>query len=117
MNESNQNSEVCPRCKNRVKDWEGSDPICAFTKGFFAVGDDNWNCATMNALRSVVFNDIYSEDQSFASLSVPDEPAFVVLSWYKSRGKTDFAAVIFPKGVQPLTVEIAEAVIKKEEGQ
>jgi len=40
----------CPRCQERVKDWEGDDPKCGFDEnGNFL--ENNWNCATLNALR------------------------------------------------------------------
>ena len=42
---------ICTECLIRGKDWEGSDPKCAFDNDEKLFSTDNWNCATMNKLR------------------------------------------------------------------
>lgn len=92
----------CKMCRERVKDWNGSDPVCAFD-GEFA---GNWNCATVNAIRDICYEgqpDVpgvvyqYCDDQKYATINISDIEtpdgsglgfALWVL-WYKSRGGTD----------------------------
>lgn len=94
----------CKMCQQRVKDWEGDDPQCAFVGSFFV--SDNWNCATANAVRDIsgpaweppendlVFARRY-DDQSAAYISVPhieleSGPADgLFVGWYKNRGRTE----------------------------
>lgn len=87
---------VCKYCEERGKTWEGEDPICAFNDdGLF--NKENWNCALLNELRELVeFLEIetynkYSEDRI---ASIPNEDGFLILSWYKQRGKVDIIAYI-----------------------
>lgn len=89
-------SGPCRRCKERGKTWEGDDPECAFTKTFFS--PDNWNCATMNALRDLAEErTIWNDDSQAAILPIPDG-GFLVLRWYKNRGRTEVAAVLSTDG-------------------
>jgi hypothetical protein len=84
----------CPRCIARGKTWNGSDATCAFPNGRFVSA--NWNCATMNALRDATERlraaRGYTEDQNAALL--PWDGHFILLGWYKSRGRTDVARVL-----------------------
>ena len=100
---------ICDRCEKRVKDWKGDDPRCAFTRGQF--DSDNWNCATMNDLRELVRDRaVYSEDNNCAVL--PYEGYFIIISWYKSRGCTNFAAVLDGCNVRALTTVMADEILK-----
>src|SRR5690554_8122300 len=36
---------ICTECLIRGKDWEGSDPKCAFDNDEKLFSTDNWNCA------------------------------------------------------------------------
>lgn len=78
----------CPRCNARIKDWNGDDSTC----GFYADGgfrENNWNCATLIALRyHKSTSTVRCDDYSVATIAEPDV-GFGVLKWYKSRGKTD----------------------------
>jgi hypothetical protein len=78
----------CPRCQERVKDWEGDDPKCGFDEnGNFL--ENNWNCATLNALRDKAnANRVWSDDYSMSIIQTFDV-GFGILRWYKSRGQTD----------------------------
>lgn len=88
---------ACPRCKAKYAAGRpescGSDIQCAFVGGEFS--DDNWNCATMNALRDHVPDDkrVWSDDESAAILRDYDGN-FLVLSWYKNRGCTQYAMLL-----------------------
>ena len=78
----------CPRCQERVKDWEGDDTKCGFDEnGNFL--EHNWNCATLNALRDKAnANRVWSDDYSMSIIQTFDV-GFGILRWYKSRGQTD----------------------------
>lgn len=106
---------MCMACEKRGKTWNGDDPKCGFTNdGAFDSG--NWNCATLNLLRSIAeeINQIqYLEDTSLATIPIRDGKRFgwIVLSWYKSRGRTSSARFIFDKTDIPLTLEIAQEAL------
>ena len=75
----------CRRCQERIKDWHGADPDCGFDDaGKFTT--ENWNCATLNALRDMC-EGVYSEDSRAALVSC--EEGWLVVYWYKRRGRTD----------------------------
>lgn len=95
----------CIMCRKRVKDWAGDDPVC-----FFADAERNWNCATINALRDIVYDGQqrmpdgvdyrYCEDQKYATVRVDDidglDGALTMwVTWYKNRGKTDGVWLLF----------------------
>lgn len=114
----------CPRCEERG--WPShfaSAPTCAFTAaGHFDT--NNWNCATMSELRALVYGEghdgrgcarVYGCDESVGV--IPCEPdddcGFIVLVWYKDRGRTD-AAFHVASGdphTAPLTLALAERTI------
>jgi len=120
--------KCCPRCKQQGKDWEGSDPKCAFSNGVFT--RDNWNCATASALRGLV--NVASDSNgwkcrddlaagSFGVLRVPSAAedvvkGYVVMSWYKNRGCTGQIWVMEDDNPpHPITLEEAEAILKSYE--
>lgn len=77
----------CPRCEERKKDWESDDPVCGFTKqGNFK--PDNWNCATLNALRELSESPTYCGDYRMSVIAMEDI-GFGILKWYKDRGNTE----------------------------
>lgn len=113
----------CPRCQTRGKTWEGSDPRCAFPAGVFT--PDNWNCATMNALRDLsdALDRSWRDDNAAASMGyVPIGDAldgasgYVVMSWYKSRGRTGQAWTMWDDDTPHLTT-LAEAEAAIQEGE
>lgn len=68
-------------------------------------------CATMNALRQfVVDKTVWNEDCNCAVLPVFDCGEYLVLSWYKSRGRTDGAWIVSEDKMTPLTLEEAEVI-------
>jgi len=93
----------CKRCIARGKTWSGDNPNCAFDGNFAS----NWNCATLNALRDIVYEGQntmppgvdyqYCEDMKYATVKIDDiengggEKIGMALwvAWYKSRGTTD----------------------------
>lgn len=94
---------TCTACEQRGKTWPGSDPKCGFLDGspFTA---ENWNCATVSKLRSLVAGDChvslearvhlrYCDDQWFATVDLSEMDAVhgrtLWLSWYKRRGATE----------------------------
>ena len=92
---------ACKMCKKRGKNWEGSDPNCYFD------GDDNWNCATVNAIRDICGDwgetpckgvvKMGVEDENMALVSAWDcdlgeedeYPSCLYVQWYKRRGRTE----------------------------
>ena len=102
----------CPRCKSRGKNWNGTDPKCAFATGVF--NPDNWNCATANALREIVPADNWNnnDDQHACLITGVEESLHVLLHWYKSRGRTEGAWMVTIEGeMKPLTLTEAERVV------
>lgn len=108
----------CKLCQKRGKTWKGDDPKCAFENGKFS--SDNWACATMDELRGISMQlDLHYRDDdgagSFGAVPVvtDDDTGFVVMTWYKNRGRTSQAYVIWDiRGVSELTEEIALQAIE-----
>jgi len=103
----------CKLCKQRGKTWKGDEPKCAFENGVFS--SDNWNCATMGALRNLAEGpSVYNNDQHCATLPVFDCGEFLIISWYKSRGQTEGAWIVDSCSILPLSIGEAEAIIDKK---
>jgi len=113
----------CKLCRKRGKTWKGSNPVCAFDEnGKFVY--DNWNCAMMNKLRELIDNPnviswTYRDDMSSASIGVikiPEEvlstQGYLVMTWYKSRGRTSRAYIMCDEmSPEELTLQVAEEII------
>ena len=112
----------CAYCNAR----HASDPLdpgayrCAFEDGRF--NRDNWNCATMNRLRAIARNlgHLHQQDDNslaYIPIAEADEDGtvgYIVLSWYKDRGRTDHALFVnCDRPISELTLDLAEAVIAK----
>lgn len=111
---------MCKRCQDRGQTWNGDKPICALS-------GDNWNCATINAVRDIC-DDIesgrvdyqYCDDQKYATLKIDEcempngAPIGLALwvTWYKNRGRTD-GLWILSDGAPPRapTMEELEIII------
>ncbi len=89
----------CKRCQKRGKDWNGDAPRC-----FNDFGADNWNCATLNAIRVICSEGHppgvdyqYCDDQKYATVKISDCENIdgdriglaLWVSWYKNRGQTE----------------------------
>jgi hypothetical protein len=123
-----ENVYQCPRCRDRGKTWSGDPPQCAFTiDGHFSA--DNWNCATMNALR-LFAQEIYCQDHTLGVIPAQELekdlekdldgslPNFLVLHWYKHRGACPLAQVVHMNHtISPLTLNWAELILKNLEAQ
>ena len=100
----------CKRCEERGKTWNGDDPVCGFDENGNFISH-NWNCDTLNALRNrEKFEDEFKYngcDETCLIHPVYDE-TFIVLSWYKNRGRLSTAKQIDSGGVEPLTLQMAE---------
>ena len=97
----------CPRCKERGQTWEGSPPRCGFDEqGNFV--EDNWNCATLNALREMAKENKVSCDNDNMSIIAAWDVGFAILHWYKDRGTTeDFRNEYFKPG----TLHLAQLLL------
>jgi hypothetical protein len=135
---------VCKRCKQRGKTWEGSDPKCAFTKDYedyrvncleYLTEEDkiltrkfdteNWNCATMNALRDLIDREYEKglayhrrDDLCSASIGVlrfetENYQGYLILTWYKERGQTGQAIIMCDDERRELTEDIAEEILNE----
>lgn len=103
----------CRACVERGKTWSGDDPICGW-EGPIA---HNWDCATIGKLRSIADRNQfakYLEDTNIATIPVDynDTTGWIVLSWYKSRGRTSTAMFIFDEECHELTLKEAEDCIE-----
>lgn len=115
---------ICKRCYERGKTWDGSDPKCAFVDGIFT--NDNWNCATMNELRNLAekLETVQRDDNSSGSIGYVPMNAdyaprdfntfggYIVMMWYKNRGKTGNAVFMTDDETVPLTIKHAELAIE-----
>lgn len=127
----------CKMCRARGKTWEGGDPKCAFALDAFHT--DNWNCATMNALRTIAVGPMDGWEPEpgrlhrriddaagsfgaipFCDIECPDDEyhsGYVVMTWYKSRGQTGRALVMWDdNSPRNLTEATALAVIGQHLG-
>jgi hypothetical protein len=102
-------------------------PVCAFDNKRKVFSKNNWSCMSMFHLRGVIehlSSRYYGEDCSVGVISAPIsirlgdwiEPekrqALIVLSWYKNRGKTSQAFVLFDEEMLPLTMQNAYEIIE-----
>lgn len=109
---------ACRMCGERGKTWAGSDPKCAFEGSVFS--GDNWNCATMNALRgraeqlgTVFRDDLAAGSIGYVPFDGPGGSGYVVMTWYKDRGTTGNAVVLWDdEKPRPLTEEDALAALE-----
>lgn len=108
----------CKMCQERGQTWAGAPPKCAFPEGVFVT--NNWNCATMNAIRDMVernrFRRFHVDEERIGLIIAPETerllPGFVVICWYKNRGKNPVARFMDSAECTPLTLERAESVIE-----
>ena len=115
----------CTLCAQRGKTWTGSDPKCAFSRnGKF--DRDNWNCATVNELRDIVYEGQelphwiayqYCDDMKYATVNLWDCEEIGAMAlwvcWYKSRGSTDNMLLLFSdKPARPPTEAETLAIVE-----
>ena len=79
----------------------GDDPNCAFDE-WGAFQSENWQCAGLDELREAVYDNAhYSEDQHLGV--VPYDGGFIILSYYKNRGRTEGAWIVEESNIRLLT--------------
>lgn len=129
------NQFKCKACQERDRIGErlGSPRVCGFT-GEGQFNPENWNCGTLIFLRKICRGTdgginiggpatavVGHADHSIAICGIPEldgaldelSPNFLILHWYKSRGRTPLALVIDMRHkAVPLTLELAEAILK-----
>jgi hypothetical protein len=90
---------------------------CAFRDGVF--NPANWNCGTLITLRADNGDEwafskkpgyAHGEDQSCYTKHV-GHGFFLVLGWYKDRGRTEYAGILDGEKMQPLRLDQAEAIL------
>lgn len=100
-------------CQERIKDWDGDDPICSFRSGVFSA--EGWNCALMDVFRDMADTKgivTHIDDQSYALISIKGVCLF--LSWYKRRGSTDQFLIMNMEPRRPYESELLELISHKE---
>ena len=108
-------SSPCKRCVERGKTWSGSDPVCGFDASG-AFNPDNWNCATLNALRDLASKGgtrLRYCAESACLIPIPEDGPgyFVLMKWYKDRGRTSAAWLLSSGAHEPLSLADAEFVL------
>lgn len=123
---------TCWRCKEDPQPgWFASPRKCAFPDGVFT--SDNWNCATMSLVRYKCpgnFDDhglIYGDEDEYCSAKYidldgetfpalgRDVSGFLVLQWYKRRGRVTGAVVMdCDGGHTEFTLTMADALLMSE---
>lgn len=83
---------------------------CAFESEFF--NSDNWNCATLNLLRAGKDNESYSADQTLKV--IPHSGTFLLLGFYKGRGRTEVVAVLDEQVIGSASLHVCETIIAKK---
>jgi len=108
----------CKACNERVKDWVGSDPKCAF-EATSVFSEQNWNCATVSKIRMICYHASLNREKSLsgidfqrcgdqnyttfnlhelynnASYNDIETPEALWVSWYKNRGRTEAMWLLF----------------------
>lgn len=116
---------ACHMCQQRGKDWNGDNPNCPFDCDGNLLGD-NWNCATINAIRDICYEGQehmpdgvdyqYCGDQKYATIKVDEiedlDADALWVSWYKNRGGTDqlwlLSSNYYPR--QPMEQELLDII-------
>ncbi len=94
----------CKRCE--AAGVEG----CAFKSGEFSLV--NYCCETLAVFRHMTEEGAtYNEDQWAAILPIKGFAAFIVLGWYKRRGRTEVARLLVDEHMIPLPLAVAEAAL------
>lgn len=104
----------CPGCAADPRPKHFSeDRRCAFRGGVF--DHDNWNCSTMNELREIAekSDPKWCENSNAALIPWSEKAVFIVLGWYKKRGRTEYAGILDDSLMFPLTLEKALEFIKQ----
>lgn len=110
---------TCEACQSRGQTWNGDPPRCAFDGAF----GNNWNCATLNALRDICYEGQdpmpsgvdyqYCDDMKYATIRIDHIERqdgnrigmALWVSWYKSRGTTDAVWVLDSDGPPRIPTE------------
>ena len=101
----------CPRCQART--WrQPASPRCSFPAGIFDPA--GWNCATMSELRDIAGRHHIASSCDQHAATLPWDGDFLVLGWYKNRGRTEFAGILRESVMGLLTLAQAEEFIAWE---
>jgi len=130
MSVETQHGKICQLCKDNPKDWQGTDPTCAFRNDTFS--GENFQCATIKRIRALALDmceshhqfklATLSNEEKFAIIPIENIPAFydkeatsnaiaLWVQWYKSRGCTSSVLIMFSDGVSPRPPTEEECVV------
>lgn len=104
--------DMCPGCAADPQPEDfGSPRACAFPGGVF--NGDNWACVSMAPIRDAAYEvEVRCEDSHMSILPFFDEDGcggFIVVSYYKHRGRTSTADVyVEGEKTRPLTLADAQ---------
>jgi len=89
---------ICSMCQERGVNWNLSNYVCAFSTNDFT---NNWNCATLDAIRKIAINVENYNNQKYAIINISevtldDKPIGLCLyfSWYKQSGTLDSVYIL-----------------------
>ncbi len=107
---------VLERHEDGTPSMTSSPILCAFEDSN-TFSTDNWSCETMGLLRNEAKNSrTWHEDSSLGVIRIPlsvknvVQQGILVLSWYKSRGRTG-RAVVFRDDSEPETLTLETALL------
>ncbi len=112
---------TCYRCRLDPHPPNSDPRRCAFPNDEFV--SDNWNCATMGLFRDIAGGTFDGpefgvklcgdDDYCFAaSFETHADRGFLVLGWHKNRGRTSSAVWLNDDGAHPLTIQLAELLLR-----
>lgn len=114
----------CKRCQHRGKPENyGSNPICAFSNEERIFSPDNWSCATIDKVREIIYKRhedkiCYSNDNQLVVIGISEVKIeeesigdFLVVGWYKQRGKTDTLYIIEGESIHVPSLEEVEVIL------
>ena len=112
-------SGKCRRCQAQGQPEHFGDPVkCAFPEGVF--WHRNWQCATLGALRAALdrLGRVQWSDDSNAAVTpcLDGDGGFLILGWYKSRGRTTSVQWVREDESRPATLSEVEATLDALEG-
>lgn len=101
-------------------------PTCAFDNPENVALGENWQCATLIKIRALAgeleqesvpnvsaFLRNYEDQQASILVALPE--GFLVMGWYKSRGRTEYVGVLSESEMFPFRLDQAEALLARLE--
>ena len=98
------NGADCPRCQAVPQGWSGEKRRCAFATDHGDFTCNNYGCQAMGELRDIAEREglvQHDADQKAALIPMGEgDGHFLVISWYKSRGRVDELKMLSDMGIE-----------------